>query len=133
LNYAKVSNRKIWLFNKTTPNVKYISPGDRVIVYVAGRKNKFFSAKFIIDSHLTPNQLDHDTPLEAMLSYNFELQCSIKNLVMWKKPLSIYDVKSYLNFINDPKNWGLFFRQAIKIIDENDYNTIDSKGTVINS
>ena len=74
-------NRKIWLFNKTTPNVKYISPGDRVIVYVAGRKNKFFSAKFIIDSHLTPNQLDHDTPLEAMLSYNFELQCSIKNLV----------------------------------------------------
>jgi hypothetical protein len=97
-------NRKIWLFNKTTPNVKYISPGDRVIVYVAGRKNKFFSAKFIIDSHLTPNQLDHDTPLEAMLSYNFELQCSIKNLVMWKKPLSIYDVKSYLNFINDPKN-----------------------------
>ena len=50
-----------------------------------------------------------------------------------EETLSIYDVKSYLNFINDPKNWGLFFRQAIKIIDENDYNTIDSKGTVINS
>lgn len=123
----KLLENKHWVFTYTTPNIKKIKPKDKVIVYVAGKGNRYFYANFEILDEINEHNLTPSGELEEALYSIFPLSCRIKVLNIWANPINIADVKEGLNFITDKKNYGLFFRQSTRVIGEEDYNLIITK------
>ncbi|HHU31924.1 MAG: EVE domain-containing protein [Zhaonellaceae bacterium] len=117
-----------WVFTPTTPNIKKLNPKDKVIVYIAGKGNRYFYANFEITGEVKEHALKPSGELEEVLYNIFPLSCQIKVLKIWDKPIDIASVKEDLKFITDKKNYGLFFRQSTKLIGEDDYNLIVNKG-----
>lgn len=115
-----------WRYSYSTPNLRRVQPGDMVIVYLAGKGFRCFISRFIIDGQIIETEGLNNSPIGPALSQNFPLACPIRNAEIWEKPLPISTIKENLRFISDKKNWGLFFRQSIKLILENDYNLIIS-------
>lgn len=124
--------KKMWLFNSYSPNIKYIIPGDKVILYLAGAGRKYFYASFIIDSPIEDNQLTAQGETEKELLTNFTLHCKIRDIQIFAKPVPIFDVKEMLKFITNKKYYGLFFRQSIRTIDSFDFEYIINKAKAYN-
>lgn len=107
-----------WAFSIIAPNLKYMDKGDRVVVYLAGRGNRFFAANFIIDSK--PYEVKPDTNEQDWLAM-FPIRIDIRDIKLWTEKLYISDVIAQLDFIKDKKNYGLYFRQSTKVIEEKDF------------
>ena len=110
-----------WAFSAGAPNLKQLEKDDSVVVYLAGKGNRSFAADFTIASK----------PYEAKLEPNeqdwlamFPIRIEIKNIKLWTERLSIGNVIAQLEFIKDKKNYGLYFRQSIKVIEEKDFSVI---------
>lgn len=110
-----------WVFAENAPNIKKMNPGDKVIVYVAGKGNRFFYANFEILDEVKEHKTNPSKETETLYAM-FPLGCSIKALRISSEPLKITDVKEQLNFITDKKNYGLFLRQSTKIISKKNYD-----------
>lgn len=118
-NYLLEKN--IWAFSISAPNLKLFSEGDKVTVYLAGKGNRCFAADFTISSQpYNAEKNAHDTDWLAM----FPIRIKIQDINKWTKPVPVRDVIDKLDFIQDKKNYGLYFRQSTKIIKEKDYYTI---------
>ena len=100
-----------WVFTYTTPNIRKINAKDKVIIYIAGKGNRFFYANLEILDDIKEHNLTPSGKLQEVLYNIFPLSCQIKVLNIWSNPIDISDVKEDLNFITDKKNYGLFFRQ----------------------
>lgn len=110
-----------WAFSINAPNLKKLAEGDKVVVYLAGKGNRFFAADFTISSE--PYRVEKDA-LDPEWLPMFPFRVEIKNIKQWKEMLPISDAIDKLDFIQDKKNYGLHFRQSTKIIGEKDYQTI---------
>ena len=117
-----------WVFTYSTPNVKKIKPKDRVLIYVAGKGNRYFYTNIEILDDIEEVKLTPSNSLEKMLYDMFPLSCNIRVIDIWEKPVMIAEVIDALGFISDKKNYGLFFRQSTKVIPEKDYNLIVEMG-----
>jgi len=51
----------------------------------------------------------------------FPIRIYISDIKLWSKRLPIGDVIAQLNFIKDKKNYGLYFRQSTRVIEEKDF------------
>lgn len=120
-------NNNYWLFSYSSPNFKKIKPKDKVIVYIAGKGNRYFYATFEIKEEIKEHNLTPSNDMEKLLFSMFPLAVQIDKLHIWGEPLNIKDIKEDLEFITNKKNYGLFFRQSTKAIDKKDYNLIVSK------
>ena len=116
-----------WVFSQAAPNIKKLGPQDEVIVYVAGRTNRYFYAYFKILDEIKDAILTPSNKFEKYLYSYFPLSCPIKVINVWANPLNIIDVKDDLVFITDKKNYGLFLRQSTKVIGESDFKLIVNK------
>ena len=114
--------KNCWIFAENAPNIKKMNPGDKVIVYVAGKGNRFFYANFEILEKIKEHKMCPSSEETEVLYAMFPLGCSIKVLSISSKPVKIADVKEQLNFITDKKNYGLFLRQSTKIISKKNYD-----------
>lgn len=117
-------SKNLWAFSATAPNLKYFNEGDRAVVYLAGKENRFFTADFAIVSK--PYEAEKNSQEPDWLAM-FPNRVKIENINIWKEPLPIRDVIDKLDFIKDKKNYGLYFRQSTKIIEEKDFYTIVAK------
>lgn len=115
---------KFWAFSRNAPNLKYITERDRVVVYLAGAGSRCIAADFSISSK--PYAIDKKSDNPAWLSM-FPMRVNIQNINEWDKRVPISELIPELNFIQDKKNYGLYFRQSTKSIGENDYNIILKK------
>lgn len=114
-------NNHIWAFSFSAPNLKRMDEGDKVVVYLAGRDNRFFTADFTIASKpYEANSLPDDPEWLSM----FPIRINIQDIKLWTKKLPIGDVIGQLDFIKDKKNYGLYFRQSTRIIDDEDFAKI---------
>lgn len=130
-------SNKIWIFNKNTPNLRKMNQGDKVLVYIAGKGNRYFFASFELGDNQANKSIisidklksadNIEKPLLTHIFKMFDLQWPIKNIQIWDKPVDISSIKDDLEFIIDKKNWGLFFRQSTKVILEDDFNRILQK------
>lgn len=116
--------KKIWAFSSNAANQKYLDKDDRAVVYLAGKGNRYFAADFTIASKSYEVKLDSN---EQDWLAMFPIRIEIDNINIWAERLPIEDVIAQLNFIKDKKNYGLYFRQATKVIDEKDFSLIRSK------
>lgn len=124
-----------WRYSKFAPNIKKLKKGDTVLVYLAGKGRRCFFASFKIDgdiSALTDVECaDSDWKLEFDRLY--QLSSPIDNIQIYNNPIVLNEeLRTKLDFIGDKKNWGLYFRQGIRILSEKDFITITSevKGVV---
>lgn len=112
---------RIWALSFTAPNLKKMDEGDKVVVYLAGRENRFFTADFTIASKpYEANPLSDDPEWLSM----FPIRINIRDIKLWTEKLPIGDVIGQLDFIKDKKNYGLYFRQSTRIIDAEDFAKI---------
>lgn len=120
---GKLLQNKYWVFNYNTPNLKRIRPGDKAVIYLAGKNNMFFYATFEIESNICELPT---VPFDFFdeLQQFFPLSCSIKNIKIFSIPVYAKEIKEKLKFISDKKNWGLSFRQSARIIGDDDFNII---------
>lgn len=123
----KLLAQKRWIFLSTTPYIGKLKENDNILIYIAGKDNRYFYGRFHISGPLQGNNLVPENEIEKELYGLFNLSCLIKNIEVFPKKISIYDLKDDLNFITDKKNWGLFFRQSAKQIDQVDYELILNK------
>jgi len=110
-----------WAFSFNAPNLRYLNEGDRVIIYLAGPGKRFFAADFTIASKPFEGKPEPNGPDWLVM---FPIRISAKNIKIWTEQLPIGNVKEQLDFIKDKKNYGLYFRQSIKIIEEKDFSFI---------
>lgn len=113
--------KSLWAFSSSAPNLKYLAESERVIIYLAGKENRFFAADFTIASK--PFEVKPD-PNEPVWLAMFPIRIDIRNIKLWTEQLPIGDVIAQLDFIKDKKNYGLYFRQSTRIIEEKDFSVI---------
>lgn len=116
-------DNKVWAFSSRGPLVKRISPGDRVVVYLAGKDNRCFVADFSIASEISHA---NEEAIRSMgdLSRMFPLTCRVSDATIWANKKPIKDILVQLDFIQDKKNYGLYFRQGAKWLNKEDYERI---------
>lgn len=113
--------KNLWAFSFNAPNLRHFDEGDRVAVYLAGKRNRVFAADFTIATKAYEVKMESDEPdWLAMFPMRTEIRC----ISQWEKHLPIRDVIDKLDFIKDKKNYGLYFRQSSKVITETDFSEI---------
>lgn len=120
----KLLDRNIWLISLSTPHFTKFSPEDKVLIYLAGKGRRYFAANFTIKSDVYKHDLIPTTDDEKILFKTFDYAVNIDNIRRFEQPVPILDIKEDLAFIKDKKNYGLFFRQATKLINDEDYSKI---------
>lgn len=121
-----------WVYGSFTPNLRNISQGDKILIYLAGKGRRRFVVKFEISGGLekyTYNGIDEE---ETFLYSMFNLETPIESIEYFEDPVEITQIKDELEFITDKRNYGLFLRQSVKVIEEVDYLTIIKKSMVNN-
>lgn len=116
--------KELWAFTPTAPRIKSLKPLDEVIIYLAGKGNRCFVGQFTILTE--PNMVERIDDEPDWLEM-FPYRVKVGDTSIWAEPLSIKKVVNDLDFITDKKNYGLFFRQSVKMLTEKDYNTIISR------
>jgi hypothetical protein len=111
-----------WLFAPTTPRIRSLNTGDRVVVYAAGRNNRCFRGTFTIASK--PAELECLPDEMGQLARLYSLACQIKDGELWRVPKPIKELLPELSFIKDKKNYGLYLRRGLREISKRDYEVI---------
>lgn len=119
MNFLLEKNK--WAFSLNAPNLKYLNEGDRAVIYLAGKGRRYFWADLTIAS--TPYEVRPE-PNEPDWLTMFPIRIDIRDIKIWTERLPIGDVLAQLDFITDKKNYGLYFRQSNRIIEERDYSLI---------
>lgn len=116
-----------WLYSPTTPHVKEIEAGDRVVLYLAGPNRRHFYASFEIAGPVTQDLPEMTGLMGDRLPRVFSLSSPIENIERWATPVPARPIKDSLEFIKDKQYWGLHFRQSARIISDADYDRIQQE------
>lgn len=115
---------KIWAYTKSTFHLKKFTRGDNVLLYCAGRKRRYFIAKFTIVGAIESNAIEPKGKNEEILKKTFPLQSKIDDVKIWSNPMPIKDIIEELDFITDKKNWGLWFRKSVLALNKDAFDLI---------
>ena len=119
--------KEVWQYTPLTPNIKKIKKGDKVLVYLAGPKRKYFYATFEIQEQIKSTNMELKKSEDWKESFNrmFKLDSPICSVEKFKGKIYLdEELRARLSFIVDKRNWGLYFRQGIRMLSEKDYKVI---------
>ena len=123
---------RMWQYSSSSPNINKINKGDRALIYLAGIGRRYFYAEIEIQEQnklmsVVPNQGEI---WKADFNKTFKLGSSIDTIEIFKPSIILDEaLRNELSFIGDKKNWGLYFRQAIKNVSVQDYQMILNRKT----
>ena len=120
-------DKKVWQYTPMTPNIRKINKGDQVLIYLAGQGRKYFYAVFEIQQQVKPLNAVSTQELEWEKDFNriFKLRSPIDKVERFKQPIILDEaLRNKLSFIGDKKYWGLYFRQGIRSLSEEDFRII---------
>ncbi len=112
----------IWLFSPHTGKVKTLQAGDKIVIYAAGRGNRFFLGSFALKTKPELSE-SHPAGLERLVKL-FSLRSEIREVSRWAEPKPMADLLENLSFIKDKKNYGLYLRQGLRELSKEDYLAI---------
>ncbi len=120
--------RNVWIFQDRTPHLGDLKPGDKLIVYLAGKPHAF-AAEAMVSSR--PERLgtalrDEVQRIGLGLS-RFNWSVKISNQRTLRPPRPIHELLPDLRFIANKKNYGLSLRQGLRRIDDKDAKVIVGK------
>ncbi len=113
---------KIWLFSPFTPKVNSLRACDRLLVYAAGKGNRCFLGESTL---VEPPKALHTVPKQLKnLATIYSLGSGITDEILWPDVKPIMDLLPKLSFVKDKKNYGLYLRQGLRELSEEDYIVI---------
>jgi predicted RNA-binding protein len=121
----------IWVFAENTANMKKLKEGDKVLIYIGGRKRKHYT--HLIEITRKPKKFrDSNTTYSftiAQITDSLGLKwmsvcAGIKIVRKFDEPIPIKPLIQKLHFINQKVNYGLNLRAPIVSIGEDDFNYI---------
>lgn len=110
--FKKRIQNKIWPIFSGTKFQTFLEVGDDVIFYQAGLNGQRFLGRTTLKSKVIKIP-------EKINSY-----IEIDETDIWKKPLSIRNLISKLNFIENKTHWGLDLQGGILQLNDKDYTLI---------
>lgn len=114
---------KLWPLYRNTPHQREVQPGDGVILYLAGDKERNFVA--IASAGAIVSSKGYDADGDDVVTDPPTSLLQLKNVKWMKKERSIYDIKDELDFIpKNNKKWGCVLQRGIKKISKKDFDTI---------
>jgi hypothetical protein len=124
-------NRGEWGLGLRTKNRRSLSPGDKVLVYLSGRREngRHFIAQCEVSSEVfsVPNRLSHvlDAP-NRLGNSPAAFSVGLRGVKYFRKPIPIEILKEKLSFIKQPKSkkWGAFLQGGVILITEKDFRFI---------
>ena len=119
--------KEVWQYTPLTPNVKKINKGDKVLIYLAGRERRYFYATFEIQEPVNSPSIKLGLSEHWEESFNrmFKLSSHICSIEKFKEKIYLdEELRARLSFIVDKKNWGLYFRQGVRTLSEQDYEAV---------
>ena len=119
--------KKVWQYSSFAPNVRKIEKGDIALIYLAGKGKRCFYAVLQIQEQIkdTRGLPTQGKAWEAIFNKIFPLGSAISNVKVFATPIQFDEgLRNEVSFIGDKKNWGLYFRQAIRSLPEADYQKI---------
>jgi hypothetical protein len=122
--------KDLWAFSPGAPCLKRLQVEDKILIYLAGKGRRCFAATFTISK--APFQLSLTNKEPEWLSY-FPTAVQIGDKYLWNRWLPIDEIINDIDFIKDKRNYGLYFRQSIKVITEKDFLIIKEKAEAINA
>ena len=114
----------IWVYNNSTPNIKNINMGDKVLLYLAGERRRKFVGSMEIAGEITPIKFRGNTEEEQDLYSLFSLYSPIQNVNEFDDPIYIKEILDDLDFIKNKYKYGMYLRHSIKAISESDFETV---------
>jgi hypothetical protein len=119
-----LARNNVWLASRYTPYRRVYKYGDRVLLYSAGPKARYFLGDAVVSGPVTETtekekQIAHRLGLEG-----FEERIPLEAVHLWENPLPLKPLVNRLQFIKDKKNWGLNLRNAAARIPEEDFQLI---------
>lgn len=123
---SSLFDRRRWVFAASSANLWRINKGDQVVIYMAGRGRRYFIASFEVAKAPSKEIIQPNDEQERALFKSMPISVEIAGIRRFKKPVDILEVKERLSFITDKKNYGLFFRQATKVLSDHDFDLITS-------
>ena len=120
-------SKKVWQYSSFAPNVRKIEKGDIALIYLAGRGKRCFYAVFEIQEQIRQGLglSIQGQAWEENFKKIFSLGSTICEIKIFTQPVILNEeLRNELSFIGDKKNWGLYFRQAIRTLPESDYQRI---------
>ena len=104
-----------WLMGKRSVNKSQLAKGDKILLYYADQRVKFFFGNGILDSTL---QVSNES------IYN---NITVSAIILWSKPVEVAEIYEQLSFVKIKAKWGSYFRGDITKISEMDYDLIIAK------
>lgn len=120
-----------WLYGPTAPHVRRLQAGDKVLAYLAGAGRRYFCASFVLSGPVESKLPRLFGTVGDLLTRTFSASSPITGVRRWATPVHIKPLIQDLQFITDKKNWGLHFRQSVRVIGEEDYDRICREGNVV--
>ncbi|MGI6662657.1 MAG: EVE domain-containing protein [Bacillota bacterium] len=114
--------KELWVYSYNAPLVNRLRVDDRVLVYIAGPRHRWFEGSFRIAGNVTAGR--RPVQLNPILERMFPLWSPIREIQRWSRPVPAIEVIPHLEFIKDKRYWGLHFRQSVKQINDRDYELI---------
>ena len=115
-----------------TPRTTKVKKGDKVLVYIAGYKRRYFYRHFEIAGDTEKNQVIGNSATGKFINKLYTVKVPIYNISKFNNPIFLdKELRMSLDFITNKQHWGLFFRQAIKGINEHDYAEILKRGQLL--
>ncbi len=111
--------------NKRTRWRKSLKKGDRTVIYLGGSKGQSFVGTCILASN--SYRLSEEERMKMAHGRSFldnEYGVRLEEIEVWKKPRSIKDILSRLDFIRRKDHYGVYLQGSVRPIHKADYRVI---------
>lgn len=121
---------RFWAFTEHAQGRARLTPGDRVIIYLAGRgRQHFVAAAEVQSTSRDPQEREKEILSQLGLSF-MRFTVPLSGVRKFDSPIPIGELIERLRFIKDRKHYGLHLRSPVVRITEDDYNLIMSQASV---
>lgn len=113
----------VWAFKASGKLRTSLDKGDKVLIFVGGRRdsNQTFVASAEIGGASSPEPV-------KILAYSWPYRVTLTKIRWFPKLVPMRPLLSKLQFIKNPRNWGIHFYGGAARITESDYEMILAKG-----
>lgn len=112
----------VWQLGESAANRARISPGDRLVFYMAGHRRCYLAGTATVASPPEPILKGQRLPF-------MELSFAIRDVDIWEEPTPIRPLLRKLSFVEERliPYWGLYFRGGTRKLSPRDFRTMTAK------
>jgi len=109
----------VWQISEYAHGRTSMSPGDRLVFYMAGKDRRYLAGTATVASKPVPIPEGQNMPF-------MRLSFSITDIDIWDEPTPIRPLLPKLSFVEERliRYWGLYFRQATRRLSKEDFQIL---------